>query len=262
MLAAFRLRDDGCIVMWSKPVLHRHPHAMERRQPRSVSLRRHAAQPNGMRKELHHVLMALGRDFHEERPQLTIMNMIGGPLEPAGGISASHNQLIQDDSFVSLRHHILPSTEGAIARPSTHPGASHVSGDRVGKFALATVTALGTWVFFRTSRESSGRSADATAWIVISGVGGLGHVAIQYAKAMGLHVVAVDVTNETLILARALGAETAVNGGLPGAVDEVVKAQEAAPRRACDRGVDTCLRSSLAHGSSQGNGQPRRTATQ
>lgn len=30
-------------------------------------------------------------------------------------------------------------------------------------------------------------------WIVISGIGGLGHVAIQYAKAMGLHVAAVDV---------------------------------------------------------------------
>lgn len=29
-------------------------------------------------------------------------------------------------------------------------------------------------------------------WVVISGAGGLGHVAIQYAKAMGLHVAAVD----------------------------------------------------------------------
>jgi alcohol dehydrogenase, propanol-preferring len=29
-------------------------------------------------------------------------------------------------------------------------------------------------------------------WIAISGVGGLGHIAIQYAKAMGLHVAAVD----------------------------------------------------------------------
>lgn len=30
-------------------------------------------------------------------------------------------------------------------------------------------------------------------WIAISGIGGLGHVAVQYAVAMGLHVVAVDV---------------------------------------------------------------------
>ena len=32
--------------------------------------------------------------------------------------------------------------------------------------------------------------------MVISGVGGLGHIAIQYAKAMGLHVVAVDLGPE------------------------------------------------------------------
>jgi len=32
-------------------------------------------------------------------------------------------------------------------------------------------------------------------WITISGIGGLGHVAVQYAKAMGLHVVALDVFN-------------------------------------------------------------------
>ena len=30
-------------------------------------------------------------------------------------------------------------------------------------------------------------------WVVISGIGGLGHLAVQYAKAMGLNVLAVDV---------------------------------------------------------------------
>jgi propanol-preferring alcohol dehydrogenase len=44
-------------------------------------------------------------------------------------------------------------------------------------------------------------------WVVISGVGGLGHIAIQYAQAMGLHVAAVDVGEEKLELARRLGAE-------------------------------------------------------
>jgi propanol-preferring alcohol dehydrogenase len=48
-------------------------------------------------------------------------------------------------------------------------------------------------------------------WVVISGIGGLGHLAIQYAKAMGMHVAAVDVTEEKLALARRLGAEFAVN---------------------------------------------------
>src|SRR5579864_2538505 len=48
-------------------------------------------------------------------------------------------------------------------------------------------------------------------WVVISGVGGLGHVAVQYAKAMGLHVAAVDIGPEKLQLARALGAEVTVD---------------------------------------------------
>src|ERR1700692_3433492 len=48
-------------------------------------------------------------------------------------------------------------------------------------------------------------------WVVISGVGGLGHIAVQYARAMGLHVVAVDVGAEKLELARKLGAELAID---------------------------------------------------
>lgn len=48
-------------------------------------------------------------------------------------------------------------------------------------------------------------------WVVISGVGGLGHLAIQYATAMGLHVVAVDVAGDKLSLARELGARVTVN---------------------------------------------------
>ena len=48
-------------------------------------------------------------------------------------------------------------------------------------------------------------------WVVISGVGGLGHVAVQYAKAMGLHVAAVDVDDAKLELARTLGASLTVN---------------------------------------------------
>jgi propanol-preferring alcohol dehydrogenase len=48
-------------------------------------------------------------------------------------------------------------------------------------------------------------------WVVISGVGGLGHVAVQYAAAMGLNVLAVDVDDQKLELAKHLGATLAVN---------------------------------------------------
>jgi propanol-preferring alcohol dehydrogenase len=48
-------------------------------------------------------------------------------------------------------------------------------------------------------------------WVVISGIGGLGHVAVQYAKAMGLHVAAVDLGPEKMELARQLGAEITID---------------------------------------------------
>ncbi|CBA15564.1 putative zinc-containing alcohol dehydrogenase superfamily protein [Xanthomonas albilineans GPE PC73] len=48
-------------------------------------------------------------------------------------------------------------------------------------------------------------------WVAISGIGGLGHMAVQYAKAMGLKVAAVDVDDAKLDLARRLGAEITVN---------------------------------------------------
>ena len=48
-------------------------------------------------------------------------------------------------------------------------------------------------------------------WVVISGIGGLGHMAVQYAKAMGMNVAAVDIDDEKLAFARKLGATVTVN---------------------------------------------------
>lgn len=48
-------------------------------------------------------------------------------------------------------------------------------------------------------------------WVAISGIGGLGHVAVQYAKAMGMHVAAIDVADDKLELATKLGADLVVN---------------------------------------------------
>lgn len=48
-------------------------------------------------------------------------------------------------------------------------------------------------------------------WVAVVGVGGLGHLAVQYARAMGLHVVAVDIDTARLTMARQLGAEVCVN---------------------------------------------------
>ena len=48
-------------------------------------------------------------------------------------------------------------------------------------------------------------------WVAVSGIGGLGHMAVQYAQAMGLNVVAVDISEAKLRLARKLGASLTVN---------------------------------------------------
>ncbi|MFA6966485.1 alcohol dehydrogenase AdhP [Bosea sp. (in: a-proteobacteria)] len=61
-------------------------------------------------------------------------------------------------------------------------------------------------------------------WVAISGIGGLGQVAIQYAKAMGLKVVALDIAAEKLALARTTGADVAIDALSPDAVSEVIKA--------------------------------------
>jgi len=61
---------------------------------------------------------------------------------------------------------------------------------------------------YKGLKETETRAGE---WVVISGVGGLGHIAIQYAKAMGLHVAAVDLGPEKMALARTLGAEIAID---------------------------------------------------
>jgi len=58
-------------------------------------------------------------------------------------------------------------------------------------------------------------------WVAISGIGGLGHLAVQYAKAMGFHVIAVDIDDAKLALARRLGAEMTLNAATQDPVAEV-----------------------------------------
>lgn len=84
----------------------------------------------------------------------------------------------------------------------------------VGKFPskidfieMAPILCAGVTVY-KGLKESEVKPGE---WISISGIGGLGHVAIQYAKAMGMHVAAIDVSNDKLALAKRLGADIVVN---------------------------------------------------
>ena len=58
---------------------------------------------------------------------------------------------------------------------------------------------------------------------MVSGVGGLGHLAVQYARAMGLHVCAVDIDDGKLAHAKLMGADATVNAKTGDAVAEVKK---------------------------------------
>lgn len=61
-------------------------------------------------------------------------------------------------------------------------------------------------------------------WVVISGIGGLGHIGVEYAKAMGMRVAAVDIAEDKLELAKKHGAEVVVNAATSDPVKEIQEA--------------------------------------
>jgi len=79
--------------------------------------------------------------------------------------------------------------------------------DNLGFVEIAPVLCAGVTVY-KGLKVTDTKPGD---WVAISGIGGLGHMAVQYAKAMGLNVIAVDIDDEKLALARKLGAELTVN---------------------------------------------------
>jgi propanol-preferring alcohol dehydrogenase len=85
--------------------------------------------------------------------------------------------------------------------------------------SAAPILCAGVTVY-KGLKETEAKPGDT---VVISGIGGLGHVAVQYAKAMGLGVIAVDISDEKLSLARKMGADAAVNAVTTDAVVEVNK---------------------------------------
>jgi alcohol dehydrogenase, propanol-preferring len=58
-------------------------------------------------------------------------------------------------------------------------------------------------------------------WVAVSGIGGLGHMAVQYAKSMGFQVIAIDVADEKLSLASRLGADMTINAATQDAVSQI-----------------------------------------
>ncbi|MBD2762862.1 alcohol dehydrogenase AdhP [Kocuria sp. cx-116] len=74
-------------------------------------------------------------------------------------------------------------------------------------YEVAPILCAGVTVY-KGLKETEVRPGE---WVVISGIGGLGHLAVQYAVAMGMRVAAVDVADDKLALAKKHGAEVTVN---------------------------------------------------
>ncbi|GAB3292572.1 alcohol dehydrogenase AdhP [Parasphingorhabdus pacifica] len=79
--------------------------------------------------------------------------------------------------------------------------------DGVDPLDAAPLTCAGVTTY-KAVKLSGARPASTVA---VFGIGGLGHLAVQYAKIFGARVVAVDVVDEKLQLAKELGADHTVN---------------------------------------------------
>ena len=85
--------------------------------------------------------------------------------------------------------------------------------------AMAPILCAGVTTY-KGLKETDARPGE---WVAISGIGGLGHVAVQYAKAMGFHVVAIDVDPAKLAHAKRLGADLAIDGREPDAAEMLIR---------------------------------------
>lgn len=91
--------------------------------------------------------------------------------------------------------------------------------DGVDAFDAAPLTCAGVTTY-KAVKVSGIRPSQLMA---VFGIGGLGHLAMQYAKVFGASVVAVDLLDEKLELARELGADFTINARESDPVEEIQK---------------------------------------
>jgi propanol-preferring alcohol dehydrogenase len=91
--------------------------------------------------------------------------------------------------------------------------------DGVSSFEAAPLSCAGVTTY-KAVKVSGARSSDLVA---VFGIGGLGHLALQYAKIAGAAVMAVDVEDDKLAMASKLGADYTVNAKTSDPVEEIQK---------------------------------------
>jgi propanol-preferring alcohol dehydrogenase len=90
---------------------------------------------------------------------------------------------------------------------------------KVKSLEAAPLTCAGVTTY-KALKVSGARPSDLVA---IFGIGGLGHLALQYAKIAGATVVAVDLVDEKLELAKKLGADYTINSRAEDPVEAIQK---------------------------------------
>jgi propanol-preferring alcohol dehydrogenase len=111
----------------------------------------------------------------------------------------------QHDSGYSVNGGFAEYAIASAAYVGRLPGDIHIKPTSYAQMAPILCAGVTT---YKGIKETETRPGE---WIAISGLGGLGHVAVQYAKAMGLNVVGLDVNEAKLSLARLVGADATVN---------------------------------------------------
>jgi propanol-preferring alcohol dehydrogenase len=89
--------------------------------------------------------------------------------------------------------------------------------DGIDPFDAAPLTCAGVTTY-KAVKVAGTRSSDLVA---VFGIGGLGHLAVQYAAIAGGRVIAVDIHDDKLALARELGAEFTINAAKEDPVEAI-----------------------------------------
>lgn len=112
------------------------------------------------------------------------------------------------------------SVNGAFAEYCVAP-ADYVARipDGVDPVEIAPILCAGVTTY-KAFKISGAKAGD---WVAVYGIGGLGHVALQYAKALGYKAIAVDIQDDKLELAKELGADITINGRNVDPAEEIKK---------------------------------------
>jgi propanol-preferring alcohol dehydrogenase len=110
------------------------------------------------------------------------------------------------------------TANGSFADYALAPAAyvAHIP-DRLSDIEAGPILCAGltTWKALRETEAQPGQ------WIAISGVGGLGQLAVQYGVALGFHVIAIDIDDDKLVTEKRMGAELALNAQQDDVVNRV-----------------------------------------